>query len=213
MNRTIPAALAVSAAALSPVPGDKLAELRSLAREARDLELEIADLEENTKRRRAELRDLQHSRLPDLMAESGVFNVGIAAEGNLPAYEAKLGAFYRAVIAAEWTPDRREAAYDWLEEAGHGDLIKSEVVVQFNREDLGKARVLLARKEKLGLQPSLTRGVNWNTLTAWLREEDREAKTAGVPLRDHLRAQASAEDPLATLGAEVGFVVKLKAVK
>jgi hypothetical protein len=107
--------------------------LRNLASRARSLEQEKADLEERLKATNKELNELYFRTLPDVMDEAGVGSIALPADGNNPPVELKAQPYYAANIAAGWPPERRQAAFDWLDQHGHGDLIKTEVTVRFDR--------------------------------------------------------------------------------
>jgi hypothetical protein len=178
----------------APTPSDALGKIRDAARRLRDLEAEIVDLTERTTEKKAEVSQLKQKELVDLMNEAGVDNIGLPAEGNMPAYDAKAGAYYHANIGADWPPEKRDAAFAWLEEHGHGDLLKAVVTVAFGRRELEQARTLENTLRDMGLSPNLSMSVPWATLTAWLKEQVE---------RRH------AQPPLELLGATVGQIVKL----
>lgn len=173
---------------------DKLEALRNAVREQRDLEAEIAARDNALKESKTRLDELRFRSLPDLFMAAGVDSVGLAAEGNLPAYDAKLGDFYHANIATSWDADRRKAAFDWLEKNGHGDLIQIAVTVNIPRGELEKAKKLFSLLDEAGYVYSANEAVPWNTLTAFVKEQ---VSNGTVP-------------PLETLGATVGKIVKLR---
>jgi hypothetical protein len=181
--------------AASPAAPDKLDAIRDVARQLRDKEKEILDLDERLKATKAEVLDLKHKKLVDLMQEAGVDKIGLPAEGNYPPSDAVLSPYYHAVIAANWEPERRQAAFNWLESEGHGDLVKTVVTVAFGRDERQRAREITQYLELMGVQHSVQLDVPWNTLTAFVREQVE--KYHRVP-------------PLETIGATVGQVVKLK---
>lgn len=173
---------------------DKLTKIRARAETARLLELEIAELEQNLKDRKAELWRLCHAELPDLMSELGMDKIGLTAKGNLPAMDAVLRPFYRANIAVGWADDRRQAAFGWLEQHGAGDLIKTAVELAFPREQYKTAKKLMGTLTKQGFKPKLEQRVPHQTLTAWLQEQ---VEKGDIP-------------PLDVIGGEVGRIVVLE---
>ena len=172
---------------------DILTRIRETAGNARDLEKEITDLEERIKHKKQTLNTIYHHELPDLMFEAGVDEVGLPAEGNLPSMVAKLGPYYAANIAAGWGEEKRDAAFNWLDTNGHGDLIKTQVTISLPREARAQAAKLIKQLE--AYHPEVKQSVHPGTLTAWLREQVE-----------------SGEDlpPLDVIGGTVGQVVKLK---
>lgn len=179
------------------ISADRLKRLRDLVAQTRDLEKRKSDLEEQLKEVSKQLsgeEGMYFHKLPDLMSELGVSVMTLEAEGNMPAVEAKAGPFYAANIAAGWPEEKRTAAFKWLDKNGHGDLIKTEVSVRFNREDRGRARAFAKLAKTYG-SPEIHEAVAWNTLTAWLREQVEDK--GYVP-------------PLDIIGGSVGRSVKLK---
>ena len=198
MNQPSPALAAAMRQAVTQTPDDKLEALRDMARRLRDKEKEITDLDERLRATKAEAAEIRTKKLVDLMAEVGVDKVGLPAEGNYPACDAELRPYYHAVISADWEPERRQAAFAWLDSAGHGDLIKTAITVLLPRDDRAMALSIQHYLEQCGVQHTVQLDVPWNTLTAFVREQVE--KYHRTP-------------PLETLGATVGQVVKLKARK
>jgi hypothetical protein len=116
--------------------------------------------------------------------------------------------FYHANIAVDWEPQRREEAFKWLEENGHGDLVKVNVMFSFRKEQLADARwlqtavkLIQAAQAECGIEtentipdPTMKMEVHYGTLTAFVREQ----------------VECGAELPLEKLGATVGQIVKIK---
>lgn len=174
---------------------DKLEIVRQKVAEVRDAELRLEDLEEQVSLLKKQLDRIYKEELPSLMDEAGVDSLGIPASGNHPAFDAKLSPFYSANIAASWDAERRAQGFRWLEENGHGDLIKTEVAVSFARGDHEEAKKLLHELSAKGVKPSLKESVHAQTLTAWLREQ---VESGGeIP-------------PLEKIGGYIGRVVNLK---
>lgn len=202
-----PSAAAVRAAqskAIKPQgpPPDQLAAMQAMVKEARYVEQDITDLEERLKEKKALLNEIILNKLPAMMEEAGVNVVGIPAVGNMPAMEARIRPFYSANIAAGWDVERRDKAFRWLEDHGHGDLIKTKVEVSFPRGNLKTAKALAEQaSKKKGAAVNLTETIPSQTLTAWLREEVERRKT--VP----------GKEVLEMLGATIGKKVDLKDVK
>ena len=191
-----PSAAAVAAMKNRAAPSeDKLEKVRTFLREARDIDRQIMDLEDALKVKNARKLELIQKELPDLYDEAGIDNLGLPAEGNLPAYDCKLGPYYKASISADWPEEDRAKAFAYLEKQGASDLIKSTYVVLLPRGKRAIAIKVEAALKKLGVEFSEKLDVPWNTLTAWLKEQVEKHKTT---------------PELDLLGATVGRVVKLK---
>jgi hypothetical protein len=76
--------------------------------------------------------------------------------------------------------DQKAQAFGWLEENGHGALIKTEVSVAFGREQREAAVAFQQSCEQQGLNADVNVSVHAQTLKAFLREQLENAKP--VPL-------------------------------
>lgn len=169
--------------ALDAAPSaDTLARIRQLARQAQALEQEAKDLEERQKAKANELKNMLHKTLPEAMDDAGITELTLEAEGNNPAFSIKCGPFYRAHIAAEWPQVQREQAFKWLDDNGHGDLIKTVIAVEFSRDDRSQALTLKSQLESQGYVPVIEQSVHWATLTSWLKEQVENNPTQLPPL-------------------------------
>jgi hypothetical protein len=187
--------LAAEAAESKPVPTqDQSKELVVLATELATVEAEINQLERSLEVAKSRKKDITMRELPDLMMQYGQDKIGVPGLG----VEFVLEPYYHANIKSDWPDDVREKAFAYLEGENAGDLIKAFITLQFRKEDFELAKQLfefLRSKENLaGATINLEKGVAWNTLTSWLREQIESGKVV----------------PLETIGATVGHVVKLK---
>lgn len=181
-----------------PVAEDKLAAIRRRVAELREAELEAARLKESLTAQNILINDLLWSKLPQIMDEAGVPNIGIAADGNKPPYEVRVDDHYKANIPEEHAP----AAFAYLEKTKHDDLIKTTYTVSFGLREGGAARKFETALFKMGVPFSKKQGVPWNTLTAWFKVEQRKKPLSAKTME--------------ILGASVGrvaSVVKLKEKK
>lgn len=127
-------------------------------------ELRLTELKENARRMREES-------LPSAMNELGLTEVVLGTGEKI-----KVQLDVYAAIPA----DQRAKAYLWLEENGFGALIKTEVSVQFGREEREKALELANKLRAEGLEANADASVHAQTLKAWLREQLGAGKV--VPL-------------------------------
>ena len=177
------------------VPEDKLELVREHLRRARETELQLASLSSTVAEKSSEIKLLTSETLPTLFQEIGIDVLGLEADGNLPAYDAKLQPYYSANIAASWDEERKQKAFEWLEDAGHGDMIKNTFSVQLGRGDEKRAIKLRAMLEKAGFEFEERKTVPAPSLTAFVKEQVEKHNTT---------------PPLELLGATVGKIVKLK---
>lgn len=182
----------------APAPdSDKLEQCRDLIREARDVQSAAQDLEERRAKLMVRFEEIRQKELVDLFQELSIRSMELDAEGNNPAVNVKLKPFYRANIAADWSPEKRDAAFSVLETAGGGDLIKRVFTIQFGKGPEDKAIADKLRKALTDGGFKFTEGlsVSWQTLTAWLKEQVEGRQV--IP-------------PLEAIGGVVGTVVELK---
>jgi hypothetical protein len=189
------------AADIPPADQDQLQNLRARVARVRELRLEVIDLEQRLKTANAEITQLTRTELPDAFGEAGINHLGLDASDNLPAYEAKLKPFYKAVISAEWEPDRQTAAFEMLEERGAADLVRTTLTVELGRGERELAKAVKTAMVAAGVMPQEKLAVSWKTLTAWLRESIE------------MRGEEFSAGDLEKIGAQVGRVVEMKEVK
>lgn len=189
--RNNPDILALAMAEPKAAPAaDLLERIRKSVASARDLEIEVEEMAERLKEKKAFLLKLTQRELPDLMGEAKMDTFGLEAEGNLPAYDVKIRPFYSAKI-----PDERvEEANDWFADNGHGDLVKNVFTIQFGKGEAKQAEKLRERLSKAGYEYTQKESVHTQTLLAFIREQ---IEVYGEPI------------PLDLFGATVGRVAKI----
>lgn len=186
---------------------DKLDKVRDAVRRARDLQAEIKDMEELLKERKKQLLTVTQRDLVDIFDDANVTDIGIPKEGNQPGFRAVLKPFYHANIAADWSDERRAAAFSWLDENGHGDIIKDTIVVEFPRGTRERQLKVMSWLDKEKISYSQALAVPWNTLTSLIKTLTEKMRVAQADGREVTPL------PLETLGATVGRVVEVKPIK
>jgi hypothetical protein len=194
-----PSASVVRAAQLtqSEANSDKLQMIQSTAARARDLELEIADLNERLAEKTAALREITFNRLPALLMEAKLDFIGVPRDGNKMGVDYELKPYYSANIAAGWDEEKRDKAFALLKTLKADGLIKAEVIARLPKGNLAQAKKLVAAAKKLKITATLKQSVHSGTLTAWLKElyEDR--------------GKSLSTETLETLGASIGTYVRV----
>lgn len=179
-------------------PPEKVTAARELAKKVRDLRLNVADWDEQSKEAKKVILDIERNKLPEMLQELKLRGMDLEAEGNLPAYSVKLKPYYFANIKADWSDEEREAAFKYLEDRGDGDLIKTVIMIELPRGERKTAIRVEKALDKLKVPYTSEKAVHSATLTAWLKELVEVHKE--VP-------------PLETLGASVGNMVSVKPIK
>lgn len=172
------------------VSEDKLDQIRAQCKIMRNLTLEIKTAQEAIAVKQKELTALSTKTLPELFAENNIPSITLGKEGNYPEIVLESKPFYKAVLPAEKDPGLR-----WLENKGHGDLIKRVFVVKLPMKSAKAADQLRKLVQKLDLAYEEEETVPWATLTAFVKEMIEKRKKAV---------------PLEILGAIIGRVVKMK---
>lgn len=111
-------------------------------------------------------RKLEVELIPGLMAEAGGIEKFSLTDGRQVALKDEL---YAAI-----TQEKQQAAFAWLEQHGHGDVIKDELKVGLGKGEKAaeRARALISTIEAMGVEDySCKRGVHPGTLAALLREQ------------------------------------------
>jgi hypothetical protein len=119
------------ALANEPAAPVDLTTIRRKAVQLRDAYLEKADLEERVKKVQTKITDIERKDLPDMFSQAGVSSVTVEADRNHPAFVAQRGTVYTAKIPDE----KRMDAFEWFEQQGHGDLIKSVINIVFGMQE------------------------------------------------------------------------------
>jgi uncharacterized protein YdaT len=124
---------------------------------------EIAELEEQLKKKKEEADDIGSRVIPELLAEQGLSELKLQ-DGSKVSVRKE----FRCTLPKDL--DKRDAAYKWLRDQGLGDIIKNNVSVTFGKGEDDKAKQLLDLAVENGFQPSQKSDVAWNTLTALFQE-------------------------------------------
>ena len=125
------------------------------------IESEILALENDVKRKKAELQQMNDS-IVQLMEQRGVKEIKLTS-GDAISYKP----FYKASI----TKDNETEAFAWLEKNNHSELIKNIVSVRFGKGENETANQLINDLEQSGLAPDQKRKVEPMTLNAFVGEQ------------------------------------------
>lgn len=108
---------------------DTLKELSALCAQLRDEQRALEETDRVWKEHKERIRRLTEDDIPSLMTELGVTRIVLdSGEQIRIAREVEASIPKEDLVA-------RQRAFDWLEENGHGGLIKTTVNVLFGREE------------------------------------------------------------------------------
>lgn len=137
------------------------------------IERRIAQLNDELEEETQALRDIAERALPTAMSEAGV-NAFELSDGS----KITVKPFYGASI----TDENRQGCFGWLEENGHGPLIKREVTATPPRNDTQAYLDLKIFLEKAGLGYKTKESVHQGTLTAFVKEQLETGKVFPMDL-------------------------------
>ena len=137
------------------------------------LDKEIADLEDQLKKKKDYKKHLAENVLPNLFAEVGLSELKLADGRHL-----KVTNYYGASIKDA----KKEAAFEWLRNNGFGDLIKNQVSCSFGRNEDEKAKSLIDSLQSQGYQSMQREWVEPSTLRAFIREQHEAGKKLPMDL-------------------------------
>jgi hypothetical protein len=164
---------------------DNMGKIGAVANDVADTDQEINDLEDKLKVKKDYKKHLAENVLPNLFSEVGLSELKLADGRHL-----KVSNYYGASIKDA----KKEAAFEWLRNNGHGDLIKNQVSCSFGRDEDEKARGLIDTLNQKGYPSSQREWVEPSTLRAFIREQHEAGK----------------ELPMDLLGAYVGQKTTIK---
>jgi len=145
--------------------------LSSYFEEREELQASIKEMDEILSKKKSELRNLEENLIPSLMEEMNCYTF---RDRNGRGFD--LTFKYRGSIRA----DSRAKAFQWLEENGHGGLIKRGVSVEFNKDQEQAAVGLLHDLKGTYPHAEMSRKVHPSTFDAFVRE----CQSKGINLPD-----------------------------
>lgn len=153
--------MAADAAAMAPTDA-ALSTCGQLAKQLQEKKAQLEQLEAQAKDLSAEIRQLEEHTIPEAMDG---FNLSEfkTADG----YEITISPVLHAAI----TKANEPAAFGWLRENGHEDLIKNKVEVALDRGQDSEAKAITEFLQGLHLTPTTKQSVHPQTLAAFCREQ------------------------------------------
>lgn len=167
---------------------DALAALNNKLAEAITLKEMVDQMEEDLSAAKQALQALNTQVIPDMMTELGMDEV------TQRGWKIKVGEFVSGSLPKE--PAARQKAIDWLTANDAGELLKTQLAVNFTRSQHNDALALADTVRQSGFEPSVESTVHPQTLMAFARERIKN----GEPL------------DIETLGLYTGRVAKFKRV-
>lgn len=151
---------AINTLAVEATDGE-VRRIAELANKQLDLERSVAELEEMLKAEKEKLRVVQEHDLPDALAEAGVSEIRLADGSRVKA---------EPFVTAHISKAKADEAHSWLEENGHGGIIKREVTAKFGKGDDNFAIAVEALQMR-GIAVDTKESVHHSTLRAFAKEQ------------------------------------------
>ena len=151
----------------------------------------VKELEEKLKQEKKRLLKMTDEDLPALMTEANSMEFTLL-DGSKVTIKPQQGASIKV--------DNRPAAYEWLREHGHDDIIKNTISCQFGRGEDDLASSFKAFAEKEGYVPTQTEKIEPMSLRGFVKD----------------RVENGDEFPMELFGAYVGqraVITKAKGAK
>ena len=134
-------------------------------------QLELADLEQAVKDKKAEIADIAEMQLPVLVESIGLGDELPLANGTKLVIKREHG--------ASPLKDNREECWDWMVGNGHGHLVKRAFGMSFGKGEEKDAANLRRVLEANEISFSEERGVHYQTLSKFVR--DAEGRGDEIP--------------------------------
>jgi len=179
---------ATAASSVDKIDQGELTTVARLAREIRDKEIRIAELEALLKEEKRLMLKLTDEELPNIFSEMGLSKLALDDGSQIEV---------RPTYGASILVDNRPAAYDWLRENGYDDIIKNSVTCSFGRGEDDQASAFASFAEQQGYLPEQKTEIHPQTLRAFVKE----------------RCENGDEFPMELFGAFVGQRATIKRSK
>lgn len=155
------------------VSDDQVTGIAALARRAKTLEKEIAEIEETLNERAEQYRKLTEQTIPEAMAETGMKKF-VMEDGSM----IDIKPYYGASI-----PKARQAeAFQWLRDHGFDDIIKNTISVRFGRGEDELSVRLLNLLGTQGYPAEQAQKIEPQTLKAWVKERVERGEVVDTEL-------------------------------
>jgi len=161
-------------------------QITALADEWRVKEAEVRALEAQVKVLSGRMREIEFVQLPELFLQNGVQSYTTTSGAKLT-----LGQMVSAKFPKE--DEQRNAAIEWLMQAGHGDVVKAQVVASWPAGEAEHAEQMMqSLNGDSSVVATLDKFVHPSTLGKLVREmlvggEDVPLNTLGVTVQSRVK--------------------------
>jgi hypothetical protein len=147
---------------------DQLTELSALVAQLRGHEEHLTGVESYANQLKATIHRLKTEAIPQAMASAGCSD--FVTEGGL---RVKLKDVVSGSLP-KLDKVKRQAAIDWIREHGGTDLVKTEMMITFERGQDNLVGAIAETAESFGVEHETNEGVHHSTLKSFVREKIRD---------------------------------------
>lgn len=148
-------------------PANVKEELHSLVRDLEQAEREVNQRKIELARAETRERDLREILIPELMQSMGIKKIETSDGINVSVEDD---------VYAKISHDNSPEAFKWLDDNGHGGMVKRKVTVEFNRDQEDTVKELVTKLRIDFPQTREEKKVESQTLKAWVRRRRKEGK-------------------------------------
>lgn len=148
-----------------------LSEITTAVQRLLETRRRIEDAEQQLKELKKEEQILSEETVPCMLEELGLKEISLSTGQKITV---------SADVYASIPKDRYGDAVRWLDEHGFGDIVKTKVILTYNRDQRLQAKAVSDNLSEKGFPVSLDESVHPSTLKAFLKEQLR--KGTDIPL-------------------------------
>ncbi len=161
---------------------DSLTKLRGYAETQLILEELLELLANLIKSVKTEYDELAENIIPEMMESLGIPMLALSETQKIE---------IKDKITASLSKDRANAGCEWLEQHGHGAIVKQQITTAFGTREKEIANKVIAAIKDLGIEPEVNKSVHHSTLSAWVRGQLEEGNEIPMELFGVYRRKAS----------------------
>ena len=150
---------------------DSAKRLSDKVLELKDLEDEITNAEESLKKLKEKAKVVSSVEIPAMMDDMQITKLKLKDGESVE---------IKKIYGASIPKDQQGAAFEWLRNNGHGDIIKNDITVTFGMGEDNKAADYAVLAKERGYEPFQKVGVHPQTLKGLVRE----CHESGIELPD-----------------------------
>lgn len=169
------------------VPEDRLARITSAVAQLQGHQQQLNALQEQAGKHAQDIKRLQEEVLPGLMDEAGVPELTLEDGQRVVRGEE---------VYTNISADNASAAAKWLEDNGYGAIVRSRIVVEFEKGDAKTSAAACKALDKARVGYALTSAVHPATLKAFVKESLEAGRLLPATISVHTQPKVQLKAPL-----------------